>query len=368
MRLTQAGIDYVCQNFGDTNLCCVASGLSWFYTREGTDYPETGGTAQIVSRLASGLVDSLTMTTPARGTFTKSDLDAANTESVTLTDAQEITNHDEPTEDQWCYTVTIGSISFTSSPSGVRIYLDGVDQGVTPITLTGVSAGTHLYKLSLSGYEDCLGNAHVTAGETATVHCDMIPITGAGNLSGRVTDSETDEAVEGAVVEIAGKQDAVDASGYYFIPNIPTGTHSISISKSGYETYTDTISIAEGDNYYDVVLVITAAIGDIKGRVIDRHDTPIVNAKAVITETGQFDYTDDEGYFVITSVPVGTRTIEITKENHDTEYIVVDIAEGFNELVEPVTLYAGWMPKVSPAMIAGVVALAGLLGTIILKR
>jgi len=103
MALSQNGIDYICQKFGDTNLCCMNSGLSWYYTVEGTNYPETGATAQVVSRLASGLITSLTMTTPARGTFTQTQLNNANGSTVTLQDAQAITLHDEPSEDQWCY-------------------------------------------------------------------------------------------------------------------------------------------------------------------------------------------------------------------------------------------------------------------------
>lgn len=105
MTLTQTGLNYICQNFGNGNQCCVRTGLGWFYTAEGEDHPETGGTAQIVSRLASGLIDSLTMTNPARGIFTKAELDAVNGKAVTLQDAQQITSHDEPSEDQWCYGV-----------------------------------------------------------------------------------------------------------------------------------------------------------------------------------------------------------------------------------------------------------------------
>ncbi len=101
--LSEKGIRYICFNFGDANRCCVASGLSWSYRYGGVDYPETGGTAQVVSRLASGLVDSVTMTSPARGMFTQADLNAANEEAVTLVDAQIIVGHDEPTEDQWCF-------------------------------------------------------------------------------------------------------------------------------------------------------------------------------------------------------------------------------------------------------------------------
>lgn len=103
MSLTQAGINYICQNFGDINQCCVKTGLSWTYTSDGNDYPETGGTAQIVARLASGLIEHLTMTNPARDVYTKAELDAANGGSVTLEDAKTIANHDEPVEGQWCY-------------------------------------------------------------------------------------------------------------------------------------------------------------------------------------------------------------------------------------------------------------------------
>ena len=103
MTLSQDGINYICLNFGDAiNHCCVSTGLSWYYTYGGTDYPETGGTAQIVSRLASGLVDSLTMTSPATGTFTQAQLNTANGSPVTLQDAQQIAAHDEPSEGQYC--------------------------------------------------------------------------------------------------------------------------------------------------------------------------------------------------------------------------------------------------------------------------
>jgi len=104
MTLSQEGINYICINFGSSN-CCVASGLSWYYTRESQNYPENGGTAQIVARLASGLVDSLTMTNPATGTFTQTELNNANGSTVTIQDAQTIAQHDEPSEDQWCYSV-----------------------------------------------------------------------------------------------------------------------------------------------------------------------------------------------------------------------------------------------------------------------
>ena len=103
MTLSQNGLNYICENFGDVNFCCVRTGLSWYYTLAGTDYPENGGTAQIVARLASGLIDSLTMTNPPRGTFTQADLNTANSGPVTLEDARLVAEHDDTSADQWCY-------------------------------------------------------------------------------------------------------------------------------------------------------------------------------------------------------------------------------------------------------------------------
>jgi len=103
MTLSELGINYICANFGNTSLCCINTGLSWYYSIGDDDYPETGGTAQIVSRLASGLIDSLTMTDPDRGTFTQAELNEANGSVVTLQDAKTITDHDEASEDQWCF-------------------------------------------------------------------------------------------------------------------------------------------------------------------------------------------------------------------------------------------------------------------------
>ena len=105
MTLSQNGLNYICENFGDLKLCCVRTGLTWYLitpTDERLD--ETGGTAEIVSRFASGIAKTLTMVSPDRGTFTPEELDAANSSRVFLEDAKLIADHDDvgPLE-QWCY-------------------------------------------------------------------------------------------------------------------------------------------------------------------------------------------------------------------------------------------------------------------------
>jgi hypothetical protein len=62
-----------------------------------------------------------------------------------------------------------GTVSVSSIPTGARVYLDGVDRGTTPTTITGVFAGLHRLKVTLSGYHDYSTGVVVQSGKTATV-------------------------------------------------------------------------------------------------------------------------------------------------------------------------------------------------------
>jgi len=138
--LTNNGIDYICQKFGDINECVVSAGLSWSYLDiEGTTHTETGATSSVVSRLIfAQLVVSVTMTSPARGTFTYSQLRAANGgNDVTLVDCETLDGHDENSGDQWCYTTPVQC----TNPIGNEGDIDSCGDGGTNQPDT-----THKYK------------------------------------------------------------------------------------------------------------------------------------------------------------------------------------------------------------------------------
>ena len=78
---------------------------------------------------------------------------------------------------------TTGSIAITTTQTGASVYLDGVYQGTTPVTLHLVSAGTHTVKLTLSGYEDYEESVRVYAGQTAYITPTMQPVPTTGSIS-----------------------------------------------------------------------------------------------------------------------------------------------------------------------------------------
>ena len=64
-------------------------------------------------------------------------------------------------------TPTTGIIEVNSTPTGAKVYLDGVDTGMaTPFTITNVEAGSHVIKLDAFHYKIWQETVIVTANET----------------------------------------------------------------------------------------------------------------------------------------------------------------------------------------------------------
>jgi hypothetical protein len=71
---------------------------------------------------------------------------------------------------------TTGAIDVYSSPSGASILIDGVSYGTTPATLTGLAQGTHIIRLTQTGYYDYEGTIYIVAGQTAHAFGTLPPL------------------------------------------------------------------------------------------------------------------------------------------------------------------------------------------------
>jgi hypothetical protein len=69
-----------------------------------------------------------------------------------------------------------GNISVASSPLGASILIDGVYYGVSPGNITGISAGNHIMRLTLSGYYDYEGTFSVVPGQVTNVFGTLPPL------------------------------------------------------------------------------------------------------------------------------------------------------------------------------------------------
>jgi len=75
--------------------------------------------------------------------------------------------------------MSTGNVSVASSPLGASILIDGVYYGTTLGNFTGIPAGNHIMRLTLSGYYDYEGTIYIVPGQVTHVFGTLPPLHGA---------------------------------------------------------------------------------------------------------------------------------------------------------------------------------------------
>lgn len=111
-------------------------------------------------------------------------------------------------------TPTTGIINVNSTPTGAKIYLDGVDTGMaTPFTITNVEAGAHVIKLDKIYYKIWQETVIVTANETTYLNPLLTYVT-----QSTITLQPGTEGMDGLVMDTAPSVNYGDLS-YSIIGN-----------------------------------------------------------------------------------------------------------------------------------------------------
>ena len=130
--------------------------------------------------------------------------------------------------------LTTGSVNVSSSPSGAEVYIDGVSRGVTPVILRDIAAGTHTFRLKLSGYQDSEGSVIVEAGQTAVISAALTRIITAGDLDISSVPPGADIYIDGT--KLSGVTPQV-------VPGLSEGTHGLVLKLAGYRDYGQSFNI-----------------------------------------------------------------------------------------------------------------------------
>lgn len=126
-----------------------------------------------------------------------------------------------------------GSITFlTPSTPGANIFLDGTLVGITSATISNVTAGSHSYTLSLTGYNNATGTVTVTAGQTSTISVTLTPIVTVGSVGFYSTPSGASVYLDGSFV---GTTNVI-------LTDVSAGTHSYKLSLDGHNDYTGSVT------------------------------------------------------------------------------------------------------------------------------
>ncbi len=165
-----------------------------------------------------------------------------------------------PTPTPVSTTVPTGSITGTVQDSQTAVGIANAWVALSPTGLSTVSssngafsfasvpAGTYTLTVSATGYQTASASITVTAGHNANLNLHLASTVPSGSVQGVVKSSATGKALAGATVTlIPGVLATVtDSTGYYGFPSVTPGTYTLTVTAAGYQSYSQTITVASG--------------------------------------------------------------------------------------------------------------------------
>jgi hypothetical protein len=141
--------------------------------------------------------------------------------------------------------VTTGTLSVSSSPGGAAVYVDGSYRGVTSTSVGNLVPGSHSVQLVLAGYQDWTGTVAISAGATTYLNPTLIVDQQPQYATVSITSIPAGASVYGDGVY---KGQTVAGSPLVSTQVIP-GTHTLLLTKVGYQDYSVTRTVVAGQNY-----------------------------------------------------------------------------------------------------------------------
>jgi PEGA domain-containing protein len=150
----------------------------------------------------------------------------------------------------------VGRLLVRSTPAGARVFLDGKDAGATPMTLRGLTRGSHSVRLVREGYAPAERTVSFTAARPAQSLIVELPRPSATSrvpvsppspsaLAGRYTGSLGIASLPpGATVYIDGKEVGTTP---LRVPAIDAGSHVVRLERDGYGRWTSAVRVVAGE-------------------------------------------------------------------------------------------------------------------------
>ncbi|MBJ6799193.1 M6 family metalloprotease domain-containing protein [Geomonas propionica] len=232
--------------------------------------------------------------------------------------------------------------------SDVALSVSGVPEGVTALldkeTITA-GAGTAALAITI-GQTAPVGTytLKVTGGSGALTHDASIILTITPSptyaVSGTVKyGSERGTPIAGAEVAIGEKITSTDRKGKFLITGVQVGTYPLSISKTGFYSYTDS-SFNVGSDQRSLIFYLTPIpTYSISGTVRAGSATGPVLAGATVSIAGKSSITGKKGTFAVTGILAGSYPLTVSKSGYnsftDPAFVVESSQSGLNLFLLP---------------------------------
>lgn len=107
-------------------------------------------------------------------------------------------------------------------------------------TISGIPAGSYALTISATGYGNFSNSAYAISANQNGIKFALTPNVSGFSMSGRIhSGSAGGPAISWALVSMAGKNATTDASGAFSITGISAGSYTLTISASGYSSYSN---------------------------------------------------------------------------------------------------------------------------------
>jgi len=195
-----------------------------------------------------------------------------------------------------------------SNPMGVRVYIDGIEMGRTPVHLDSLRPGRYFVRLEREGYQERRFRVTVRAGSVVNITVEMkealgrvlLKISDAPDVSQSISSQGIPHNLQISVDGVLYNSTALE---------LPVGFRNILVRAFGREDILTTLYIEEG-SYRELDLNLIPALFKLSNASVSRHRFNPANAGSLGTTTfsfevsapgrGSFTVLDSDGRTVMT--------------------------------------------------------------------
>lgn len=223
-----------------------------------------------------------------------------------------------------------GTLTVTSTPPGALITIDGTMGQQAPWTYEGISAGGHVVRAFLSGYQPYLTLVNVPPRGSITVNAPMIPLSRIGALQVKSSPGGADIYIDGFY---SGSTAAT-------VGNLAAGPHVVILRLAGYQDWLGTVEVPENSvGFIDAQLDVAAA--STTGDLLVSSNPP----GAAVFNDGVFQGNTMPGDALdLTGLSPGKHTILLSLRNYQEYTTEVEVVAGGVNIV-----YAELVPAPTPS-------------------
>ena len=225
--------------------------------------------------------------------------------------------------------------------SGISVSVEGMSglNATTDLngsfTIVQVPAGTHNVKAMKAGYSPRIAEIILVQGGTVGVSLSLSPER--SMITGKVTlEGETDHAGIKISVQTTPLFNLTDRNGNFNIDRISAGTHSLEITKAGYDTKIQTVTTVDSETTMVTNIELIREKGSIEG-TISLDDRGIASGITVEAKMGANTLTATTGMggrYTIGNVPTGEWTVRATKLDYDHNMAMATVNKGSATVID----------------------------------